>query len=68
MMNDLLSRVEYIQEQCDMEKGTELKIISIEDGDGDEFTRLKKKITKQLKQVRQVCFQFSSRYSICSNV
>ncbi len=52
-MNDLLSRVEYIQEQCDMEKGTELRIISVEDG--DEFTRLKKKITKQLKEVRQVC-------------
>jgi hypothetical protein len=54
-MNSLIQRLEYIEEKCgDKKKGKKKE----EEKELDEFTRLRKKIAREVKAVRE---QISSR-------
>lgn len=50
-MNGLLKRLKKIQDECVVQKGT---TTDIPEGEIDEFTRIKKKIAVQTKNIRQL--------------
>jgi hypothetical protein len=51
-MNSLIERLQYIEEKCGDKKKTNKK--GEEEKEMDEFTRLRKKVAREVKEVRQV--------------